>query len=352
MKRWILPLSLGAVTFVLYGCEPKTAVAPRTDVIASNLENFPRKDIEFHSNQLFLWPPGVTPQKVSRVLFLSDEIDRLESKIGPLKNRLDQLDIQLHDVDESIRIKRLEVSSKVSRINRKKEDLRRKNEQLDSAQQLEQQERAKSAPDPDVLRRLTVDQEALGNQRTILSNEMRILESQKATVEQDIVNLSQNPLLQERERLRPEKKLDEDTKAEHLREVTNIVTWYDPQPAEIGFHFLEDGGIKVWIRGWCLNREEMKEWEFSTVAEDGKKPTIENVKYREYGGLFEFDVKVYEDEEQTQLREFYSFRIARTKYNSGDGKIYYTGTMKRTRVNPDGTLEVRDGIAKLVDKNN
>jgi hypothetical protein len=72
------------------------------------------------------------------------------------------------------------------------------------------------------------------------------------------------------------------------------------------------------------------------------------VTYTEVGGVFEFDVFVYTDEEQKNLRETFHFRIGRIKYDYPDGRIFFGGDI--TRTSKDGTI--RRGQAKLVDRNN
>ena len=76
------------VPALLLSCGVKQAAAPKIGVETVSIQDFPKRDIEFYSSQLFLWPEDVSHSQVSRVLDLSKNIDRLESEITPIKRQL------------------------------------------------------------------------------------------------------------------------------------------------------------------------------------------------------------------------------------------------------------------------
>ncbi len=126
-----------------------------------------------------------------------------------------------------------------------------------------------------------------------------------------------------------------------------MVDWYDSPPTSFFFSVEKDGTVNAAsIDGWVLEKGS-EALSFTSTPEPGEKPTIINAKYVELGGVFLFDVLVYGDVEQTQILEIYSF-----KYDSLDGRTYLAGKFTRTHFNLDGTVEVRDGFAKLIDRNN
>src|SRR5690349_646070 len=99
MRRWMFSLSLGIVLIFCVGCAAKTAVAPKLGVNPVALQSFPKTDLVFNANQFFLWPEGVTAEQVSKVLFLSENKDRLEKELTPLRNRMSELKRELQSVD-------------------------------------------------------------------------------------------------------------------------------------------------------------------------------------------------------------------------------------------------------------
>jgi len=378
------------MTGAMMGCEPAPAVAPRTNLSFQTLKSFPKQDIDFYAAQLFLWPEGVTAKEISRVLALSDDMERLEQEISPaslrfsdLKERLAASEPEFVKQEQLLNGQKKDLNKSISN---KRNALRKRSEELEAAKKSEEEEKKKENPDPELLKKLADTRIRLEGEVAVIEKEIPVLEEQRSALEKEILDVRNSPDHVELKDLESKIAVNFDLKNTDFQEVTKTVIWHDPAPKPVKLHFEKDGSISALIQGWNITRDDVerikKEEEaeqkkdlpdldrlkkladrrqkledegnrdFSTKSKPGKKPTILNVKYTELGGIFDFDVNVYEDDAQTQLRETYAFHIARTKYDSKDGKIYYTGTMIRTRVKPDGTTELRRGVAKLIDKNN
>src|SRR5262249_1933750 len=112
-----------------------------------------------------------------------------------------------------------------------------------------------------------------------------------------------------------------------IEELMGLVRWYKNQPTSVVFQFQKDGTLQVMISGWDLG-DGAGPRELSSQALPGKKPTISKASYEELGGVFTFDISIYQDEAQTALRETYSFRLGRTKYEVEDGRSFFGGELK------------------------
>ena len=70
------------------------------------------------------------------------------------------------------------------------------------------------------------------------------------------------------------------------------------------------------------------------------------MKYNPIGGVFSFEVLVYDGFEQPDV---YAFSISRTGYNKEeDDRVFFAGEIKKT--GRDGTI--RYGMARVVDRTN
>ena len=321
------------LSLVCLSCEVKTAIAPRIDLVPSHLAGiFNKQSIRLTNNRFFLWPENVTSEQVSRVLEVSDEMDDLDRKLFPMHQRLANLEVETAPLLEGIQSKELALQKKTNAFSKKALSLKKIENDLSSAPGESDKRKLEAA-------------------KALLEGEIHQIQADQALLEAEAQKLRESPLLIEKNLLTLTRKENEELGRKYLEEVKSIVVWYDTQPTSVAFQFDDAGVPQASISGWVMDRDEGVR-DFSTKSAPEEKPTIENLKYDEVGGVYEFDVRVYEDSVQSRLRETYSFRIARTNYGSEDGKIYFSGKIKRLRSLPGGGIEERQGAAKLVDKIN
>jgi len=187
--------------------------------------------------------------------------------------------------------------------------------------------------------------------KLVLQQDLAKLAADRSAAEAELAQLKRNPDLIERDRLSALRAADESLGQSNSAEIARLVDWYDSPPSSFFFSIRRDGSIAVSIDHWVLEKGA-EALNFTSTPPAGQKPTIINTQYTELGGVYQFDVLVYLDPEQTQIMDTYSFRVARLKYDAADGRVYLSGKITRTRLNMDGTTEVRDGFAKLIDRNN
>jgi hypothetical protein len=362
---------IGLTGMVGVGCSPKQAVAPRTNIEAPTLKAFPETSIEFRYVTVFLWHKDVQPEQISTVLSLSDQIDEFEKNIKPTRARLAVLE-EKADANPNKPL----IDAKAPILSSQKQALARAQNKLDAngkqtarAETALTTDKGMTPHDPDKLAKDTQTLATLKAALPELQKNLADAQAAKAATEKEIADLS--PEQVEMDKLQAKSDRDSERKIGNLQKVMKIVYWYDPSPTLMKFQFNNKGQLDISIEGWGIRTSTTdntisdpnhpttaaKPWNFSTKPDAGLKPTIVNATYTKLGGFFDFVVNVYADSDfdrpgpQTRVAETYTFNIGRTDYNNPDGKIYYTGTLKKTTFDESGAqTSMLDGVAKLVDK--
>ncbi|NBU21430.1 hypothetical protein EBS43_08520 [bacterium] len=332
-------------------CHVKPAYAPRSEIQAQEYQQFPQQSLRFPSNKLFLWPEQTSMPLIARVMQISARMEALESSLAPLNERHALIREQAQQIQDQVNEKRGLLTSKTRQLNRANVALQNKNILIEQKRAEINDETTREVRNELRIQELQSELAQLQEELSTLQTQIQSYTAQITQLQQEIRSLSTDPRLGEEDQIANQIRENEDEGRRNTQEVISLVEWYHQQPTSISFEPKPDGTTKVFISGWTLDRNEGAR-DFSSEAGPGLQPTITNIRYSTQGGIYEFDVLVYHDMQQTQLKETYSFRLARVKYSSPQDKIYLSGKMKRTRIRNDGTLEVRQGVAKLVNSNN
>jgi hypothetical protein len=340
------------------GCDVQTAVAPRDEVKTVRSKNFPlRKSVEefgtvrFVNNRLFLWKEDETPEQMSTVLAIDSWMDDHDILASKLNAELAQLEEKLAPLNSAMKKKNQEINSAKINIGKKAAEITKLEKLLTSLEASLKEASGGQSPDLTALEGLQNQIKDAEAKRGVLQQEKIALEAARSSAVTELAQLAEDPGLQERKKLASAREDDERIGQSKTAEITRLVDWYDSPPSSFFFSIEKDGTVQASIDDWVLEKGS-EALSFTSTPVDGQKPTLVHVQYLEVGGVFLFDVLVYGDLEQTQIVETYSFRLARLKYDSVDGRIYIAGKFSRTRFNDDGSIEVRDGFAKLIDRNN
>ena len=332
-------------------CHVKPAHAPRDEIKAQEYQTFPQESLRFPSNKLFLWPEQTSPSLIARVMEISSRMDTLEGSLAPLNERHAAMREQVQQIQNLIDEKRGLITSRTRQLNRANTNLQNKATLIEQKTTELNSETQKDVRDEVRIQEIRTQIETLQGEAATLQVQIQSLTTQISQLQQDLRTLSSDPRLSEESQIASQIRENEDEGRRNTQEVISLVDWYHQQPTSISFEPKPDGTLKVSISGWTLDRNEGAR-DFSSEATPGGQPSIRHIRYTPTGGVYEFDVFVYADSEQTKLKETYSFRLARVKYSNPQGKIYLSGKIKRVRTRGDGTLEVRQGVAKLVNSNN
>ncbi len=335
---------------VLAGCgKVDTAVAPRDNVQPLALRTFPKQDWRLANNKFFVWRDDMTPEQVSRAVAISKEIDKLDGSALPLNRRHLELDSQLSLLKDELKalnsvLRPLKTQfDKVTKLKAEAEKA------VAAAEKGLKLEKDKPVPTPETVAQLEAE---LATQKANVATHTATLEAlapKKKKAEDDVAakKAVADPLQSEMDDLEARQLVIEEAGRKQVDEIMTVVEWYKDQPTSVTFQFQKDGTIAASITGWNMG-DDLGPRSYTTNSGEGLKPTMGNVTYTELGGIFEFDVFVYTDEAQSNLRETFHFRIGRTKYDYPDGRVFFGGEI--TRTSADGTI--RRGQAKLVDRNN
>ncbi len=345
MKRALLTL----LALVIAGCGVDTAVAPRDNVQAVELRTFPKQDWRLANNKFFVWREDMNAGHVSQALAIGKEIDRLDGEALPLNRRhleLDSLISPLKDDIKAINAQLRTVKSDTQKVEKVLADL---DAQIKEAQDKLKTEKEKPTPSEDVVKALEGELSVQAAKKVETEGKISDLKAKKTQLDTSLAEKKAelDPLSKELTALEASQLVIEEAGRKQVDDIMKVVEWYKDQPTSVSFQFQKDGTIAASISGWNMG-DDLGARNYSTNFAEGRKPTIGNVTYQEVGAIFEFDVYVYTDEEQNNLRETFHFRIGRTKYDYPDGRIFFGGEI--TRTSADGTI--RRGVAKLVDRNN
>jgi len=345
MKRSLLTL----LALVIAGCGVDPAVAPRDNVTPVELRTFPKQDWRLANNKFFVWRDDMNPSHVSQALAIGKEIDRLDGDALPLNRRhleLDSIITPLKDEIKALNSQLRTVKSDAQKVAKVLADLEA---QTKVSEEKLKAEKEKPTPDENVVKALEGELDAQAKTKTETEGKATELAQKKTELEAQVASKKADldPLSTEIGELEAKQLVIEEAGRKQVDEIMKVVEWYKDQPTSVAFQFQKDGSISASISGWNMG-DDLGPRNYSTSAAEGRKPTMGNVTYEELGAIFEFDVYVYTDEEQKNLRETFHFRIGRTKYDYPDGRIFFGGEI--TRTSADGT--VRRGVAKLVDRNN
>lgn len=314
----------GIAALLLTGCGVPKAEAPHDNVKAMQMRDFPPQNWRLNKSMIFLWKKDMTPANGYNAEAISDRIDDL-----------DWAGIQLSRQDDALNAK---IALLQDPVNRLTGILTSATNDTTAANQALTAEKAKVPPLPEAIALLTAEVAKLkANQDSISSNLAAVQANLQPLVDQEAQVSTQLMSNQ----------------TDYLTEVNQIMAetdWYVDAPAPILFGFKPDGSISCTLTAWSMS-DDSPPLTFSTDALPGKKPTVGNITYTVRGGVFAFEVYVYQDAAQTKLQYTFSFRMARTKYDSPDGRVYFGGEVIRTGV-VNGKTETRYGLAQFVDKVN
>jgi hypothetical protein len=336
------------------GCEVQQAVAPQVHVQPERLKEFPpssmKDGFQLRSNQLFLWPEGVTDTQVARVFQISDEMDQgardrktVDDQISRMKS-----DPVIQKTEEDLKAKKREKNTKngtwssaVNKLKTNKTNLLRSEKSLAEA---------KNNADQELIEKLQKDVDKYVKEIAELENKLPQLEADTKKCEDEVKQVEQSLSLLQKNQVDQlasleQKLLSFDQLGNSLAaDVMSLVDWYDVRDMVVNIKCKDDGTFRISIKNWVFHPVANGPGsDFSTEPEDGSAPTIQNVQYNPQGGIFDFDVLVGEG--------IFSFHIARNKYQDGPEKFSFVGDLKRKQRLADGSLEIRRGVAKLVDSN-
>jgi hypothetical protein len=364
IRKVVYGISVLSLTLGSLGCEVKPSTAPRLEVQADQLKDFdlPQTDsIVLTSNQLFLWPEKIQADQTTRVFDISRQIDKntkIRINFEDRQNLL-QSDPAVEDTDKKIKSAKRDLNSKKAALNSSKYSLTVAKRNLTKAEADLVVENARAAPD-------AVKVTSLQGQITQLKSQVANLENAQIPqleIDRNLLQKQVDDLTADLDTLQTKNQVELDNLSADIQstdklgkslidEVMGIVDpWYDMSQSQIAIRLKEEGRISISIAHWKLDSNPDGR-DFSTEPNAAGVVTIQNVKYERHGGILDFDVLVYEDDQSNSpLRETFSFHVSRNNYQSGDGKICYLGDLIRKKTLKDGSIESRKGVAKLVDRN-
>ncbi len=362
-------LSAGLVLSNL-SCAVRPAEVQRLNVQADQLRNFDLPNssdtIALGQNQFFLWPDSISAEQAKLVFDISNEIDLITTQKKKSEVRHLQLinDPEVVASNQKIQEQKQELSKKLGPLNKAKADLKNAVKKKYVQAQIElKEENSKIVLDSAKIEKMNSEIAKYSSQIADLGVVLPKLEINLQALQLflDPVVIAQKELEQivahlallnhnnqvELDQITTEIE-DSDAKGQLLiLQVTQLVEWYDVTNGVITFKTNPDGSLYASIGSWIIDHENRK---FSTQPGPAGKPTIKNLKYNSHGGAFDFDVVVYENEAtQDRVKYTFSFHILRNNYHAGPSKVCFQGDLIRTRILPDGTVESKKGIAKLVD---
>jgi hypothetical protein len=340
------------------GCEVQTAVAPREEVVTTPLRKFPARtresevaSLRFVNNRIFLWKEDQTPEQMSRTLEIDrwlDDHDLIASKIN---NEVADLEAKISVVQEQIKNKNLELFKARNWVKKNTDELTKLSKSIIALNQSLKEANSKQPPDEALVKNLEIQLAASSEKQNSLQKENEKLKISIESLNREIAKLSDSPEIKERDQALESKAQDEQEAQDKTLEVSSLVDWFETPPVSVDFTVEKDGKLEVSLDGWVIEKGG-EALDFTTAISPESKPTILNAQYLELGGVYLFDVLIYADPAQSQVKESYSFRLARIKYDSADDRVYLGGKFTRTRILANGQTEIRDGMAKLIDKNN
>lgn len=285
--------------FLIVGCGVNPPSAPRDGVKAVELRDFPAQDWRLVNNRLFLWKESMTPADVSQAQAISRTMDDLDTQAVPLNRR------------------NLELEKLIDPLKEKGKELARESRRL------------KSEIDKLEVAGKTEEAKTLKVARAKVEGQIR---ENKAKLEPLETELGEVEV----------KRMEIEMKGrERVEEIQKIVEWYKDQPTAVSFRFEPDGTISAGIAAWNLGDDDGPR---NFTTDNG---TIRNVAYEPRGGIFTMEAVVFTDATKAAVRETYTFRLARLKYDDPMGRTFFGGEMTRVK-----NGEIRRGLAKLVDRNN
>ncbi|MBI2712454.1 MAG: hypothetical protein HYX41_06325 [Bdellovibrio sp.] len=299
------------------GCSVSPAVAPRSNIGVPALAKFPAKSVRLTRADLFLWPKNITAGRMARVLKLGDQMDDLETKSGPLLDRIQALNDEIQPLLD-------QVDAKASQL-----------EEVDGSIQVKQEE-LKNATDPE---------------KEDIQKAIEQLKKQKENLEADLAALKTDEKYRKKVALEEEQKKGQALLSQSVDELKGLVSFFDPPPEYFNFQFKPDGTFMILISKWILDQTEGPR-DFSSKATSDSPATISDISYTEVGGRVRFSVQVFDLKDPSRLTAIFKFDVARVNSERKDGKTYFTGEMTKNIPLGNGQFEVIRGIAKFVDKNN
>jgi hypothetical protein len=336
-------------------CGVKEAGVGKNEIFAPKLSVFQNRNFRAVDNRIFLWPEQILPDQVSRAIEIGKVMDRVQSESIGIRTQLTQIRNRLKANEDQIDLAYLKSNSEKNELRTKLKDLRTIAANLKSTREKKETEAQKPIPDLMLIQSLEDKQAEIEKIHKDLSGQIDQSKEKIKMIDLEISRLTDAPELS----LEKTKKDDIEQKLQlmteigekSLREVQSLVYWFEPQPSEISMIFENDGSLSVTISGWAVNQDEGPR-DFSTQSKHGQKPTIQNARFTPLGGIFEFDVLVYNDLDQTHLRETYSFRLALNPPDSENSAGYLVGDVTLSRYLPQGKKETQKGQAKLIDRLN
>ena len=345
--KLVLAIFYVTLSLLLMSCGTESDVkAPQHSVVAEELQVFPPEDWRLLNVRFFMWQEEMTSQHGKRALEISEALDALDLRAIPFNRESLQLESRITPLKEKSRLLKSEFRS----LRRLHSGLERKIKKL--SKDIKEAKDSVQAAEPDIQAQMREKLARFEGEFSASEEQLKDITEIKESVDLAVEELEKesDALELELNEIRMKQFELSEQGRELTAEIIDIVEWPKNQPTSVVFQFKEDGSIYGSVSGWNLDDGE-GDRNFYTEAPEGRQPTMANVRYTPLGGIFEFDLLIFEDPDQSQLRETYSFRFSRTKLNQNDGRKYFSGEIVRTKT-VDGKTITRRGVAKLADKNN
>lgn len=351
------------LAFVVSGCGVKPASVTSVEVQPLKIQSFslprPGDSIVLGSNQIFLWPEGVTSTKAARVFKLNSQMDRIAERRRRNEQRQSKLenDPDTQEKNERIKDRKRDWNGKRANVNSVRANLNDRNRKLSKARTDLGAEQAKVTPNAAEVTRLQGLIVRYTNEAKDFSEKLQALQEEQDALQGQIDELNRDfERHQRKNKAELDRLADEISNAgkaggEMITEIAGIVQLYNMGQSLVTMKTDLDGHLVMTISNWILDSSGIART-FSTEPGPSGVSTIQNLRYNPQGGIMDFELFVFEiDEVSAPLRETFDFHIARNNYKNGPDKVCFLGNITRKRVRTDGSIEIRKGIAKFMSGN-
>lgn len=340
-----------SVAVLLANCGVESVVAGRNPVVPEELRKFPERSWRLTNVRLFLWRDDMTSEDVSETREIGDRLDELDLAAIPLNSEQLALNNQLIPVKDSYYL----INKQLRSLKKAVKNIGKSKKAAETDQETAKTELDKllAGPDPDPVKVRALEDKITELSGTIQAQAQALLEIAPTQTQ---VQADLDAKRTERKRLEAlmsalgakQAKIFMEGK-ERVDRLMEIVDYYKEQPSAVALILEDDGTTRVNISSWNLGDGNGAQ-NFSSVPPlGGGDPAIYNVSYEPVGGVYEFDLDVFEDLERTEIRDTFHFKFSRTNYDATDGRTFFGGEIEKYNYDED---ESRYGIAKLADRNN
>lgn len=346
---------------LIISCGVSTLESEHSPVVPVQLQTFAPENHRLSSVKFFLWrDDNVSPTVMSEVFELADIIEdcdkvgaELSTQARSIREEFAPLETRKQAIKEALQNIRSVQAQAEGEARKLKRTLRTK----------EREYEAEKTKDPfsDPAQALLVEVTQLD---TIINTLNEQADKIKASLEEsnkqiEELDAKMVPYLEELKTINQQASENGQKGVDAVLAIDELVEYFGKSSPIVSIKFNTDTQTHIiQINTWDLKDDE-GDRNFFSEAPEGKKPTIGNIRYTELGGIYEFEAYVFEDPEQTQIRETYFFKISRSKYKDTEesGVVTFTGDLRRERYtyNSDGSVssvQINKGVAKLRDRNN